>query len=318
MRRLRFVQLDVFTRRRFCGNPLAVFLDSDELNDEQMQQIAREMNLSETVFVLPARDKQALRRLRIFTPTTELPLAGHPVVGTWNALAREEYGGLVAPPSGGTGSVRIQQELGVGVLPVEIEFVDGRPTRVTMTQGLFTVGAIVTDEEERALIAENLGLGLSDMDSDLPLQTVATGIPTFVVPVRSLAALGKCQPEHARRVLSYARSDAFSLYAFTRETFGGVPAAAHARLFAPEGGIIEDPATGSAAGSLGAYLVHHGALNEGAHRSTDGVYKFTIEQGDFMKRPSRIGVEIAGEAGSIAEVRVGGESVVVVTGELML
>lgn len=318
MPRYKFVQLDVFTRQAFFGNPLAVFLDAKNLSDTQMQRIAREMNLSETVFVLPAQDPRALRRLRIFTPTTELPLAGHPVVGTWNALARAEYGGLVAPPANGTGSVRIEQELGVGVLPVEIEFKDQEPVRVTMTQSLFTIGATVTERTERDAVARSLGLQTEDLDSQLPIQTVATGIPTLVVPLRSLKALGRCQPESAAVTLVTKRAAAFSLYAFTCETFEGNDRAAHARLFAPEGGIMEDPATGSAAGSLGAYLVYHNALGEGAHRKDDGTYKFTIEQGDFIKRPSRIGVEVTGEAGSVTEVRVGGEAVVVLEGELML
>lgn len=318
MHRYRFVQLDVFTNRAFCGNPLAVFPDAVGMSDADMQRIAREMNLSETVFVTPPQDPRALRRLRIFTPMTELPLAGHPVVGAWNALARTEYGGIVSLPAGGAGSVRIHQELGVGVLPVDIEFNDGRPTRVVMTQSDFVTGGIVTDEAERAAIARSIGLGLSDLDSELPIQTVATGIPTLVVPLCSLHALGRCQIESSLLTRVYTHAEAFSLYAFTRETVEGGLAAAHARLFAPAGGIIEDPATGSAAGSLGAYLVYHNALDEGVHRRGEGAYEFTIEQGDFINRPSRIEIEIKGKTESIAEVRVGGESVVVIEGELML
>ncbi len=123
MPNFRFIQLDVFTDRAFTGNPLAVFPESEGLTDEQMMQIAREMNLSETVFVLkPADpDTNVLRRLRIFTPTREIPFAGHPVVGTWNGLARE---GVVPLPEGGSGWQRIYHEVGIGVLPVDIEFKD--------------------------------------------------------------------------------------------------------------------------------------------------------------------------------------------------
>jgi trans-2,3-dihydro-3-hydroxyanthranilate isomerase len=114
MSNYRFIQLDVFTSEPFAGNPLAVFPEAVGLTDDQMMKIAREMNLSETVFVLPANDEKTLRRLRIFTPARELPFAGHPVVGTWNALARE---GIVPLPEGGNGWTRIQQEVGIGVLP---------------------------------------------------------------------------------------------------------------------------------------------------------------------------------------------------------
>ncbi|MCA1557535.1 MAG: PhzF family phenazine biosynthesis isomerase, partial [Acidobacteria bacterium] len=126
MARYRFVQLDVFTEESFSGNPLAVFPESEGIEEALMQKIAREMNLSETVFVLPATDEEALRRLRIFTPAREIPMAGHPVVGTWNLLARE---GVVPQPEGGNGTVRINQEIGIGVLPVDVEFRGGEPMR---------------------------------------------------------------------------------------------------------------------------------------------------------------------------------------------
>src|SRR5829696_244604 len=139
MRTFQFYQLDVFTDTAFSGNPLAVFPEAEGLSDDEMQKIALEMNLSETVFVLPS--DAALRRLRIFTPMRELPLAGHPVVGTWFLLA-----GLGVVPHTQNGLVGIEQELQLGVLPVGIEFRDENPFQVTMTQGAFEAGATVTDE----------------------------------------------------------------------------------------------------------------------------------------------------------------------------
>src|SRR5438105_9952100 len=127
----RFVQLDVFTETPFCGNPLAVFPEAESITDEEQLKIAREMNLSETVFVFPPRNEETLRRLRIYTPARELPFAGHPIAGTWNALARE---GIVPIPEGGSGWTRIQHEVGIGVLPVDIEFKNGAPAQVVMTQ----------------------------------------------------------------------------------------------------------------------------------------------------------------------------------------
>src|SRR5205814_901350 len=134
----KFVQLDVFTEQVFCGNPLAVFPEAEGLTDEQMQQIAREMNLLETVFVLPSDMDVVYRRLRIFTPGTELPFAGHPIVGTWNCLARQ---GVVPLPEGRNGWAHIKHEVGIGVLPVDIEFKDSEPVRVVMTQGKFEIRA---------------------------------------------------------------------------------------------------------------------------------------------------------------------------------
>lgn len=312
MSRYRFLKLDVFTDRALNGNPLAVFPEAEGLSDHLMQQIAREMNLSETVFVLAARDEKALRRLRIFTPGRELPFAGHPVVGTWNALAHE---GVVPLPEGGSGWTRIQQEVGIGVLPVDVEFKEGQPVRVVMTQGKFEAHARVEGAHEKAEIERGLGLAPEDLDESLPIQTVSTGIPTLAVPVASLAALGRCRVNAALLSEAYTRAGASSCYAFTRETIEGGESRAHARLFAPDYGIPEDPATGSAAGSLSGYLVHHGAL---APEQADGVVRFVIEQGDFMERPSRIGVEVKGSRGAVEEVHVGGPSVVVMQGELIL
>lgn len=311
MRQYRFLQLDVFTDRALSGNPLAVFPEAEGLSDGEMQQIAREMNLSETVFVLPPSDEKALRRLRIFTPGRELPFAGHPVVGTWNALARE---GVVPLPDGGSGLTSIQQEVGIGVLQVDVEFVEGQPARVVMTQGKFEAQAEVEDAHERAEIERGLGLAPEDLDEGLPIQTISTGISTLAVPIRSLEALGRCRVNAAVLSEAYTRAGASSCYAFTRETFEGGLSQAHARLFAPDYGIAEDPATGSASGSLSGYLVHHGALDV---EPADGIFRFVIEQGDFMERPSRISAEVLGAPGAVEQVRIGGPSVVVARGELI-
>lgn len=310
----RFVQLDVFTDQAFSGNPLAVFPEAEGLSEERMQQIAREMNLSETVFVFPPENENALRRLRIFTPTSELPFAGHPVVGTWNCLARE---GVVPLPENGTGWAEVMQEVGIGVLPVAIEFQDGEPLRTVMTQGKFEIRGEIDDGQEQAEIARALGLAREDLDESLPIQAVSTGNTMLLVPVRSLADLGHCRPNLPLLDEILARSDfgeakATGWYVFTRETIEVGEARAHARFFVGMN-IGEDPATGSAAGPLGGYLVHH---NAAAVDPVAGVYKFMIEQGDFMKRPSRIGLEVKGGPAKVEQVRVGGTSVVVARGEV--
>lgn len=303
MRKYEFYQLDVFTDKAFAGNPLAVFPEAGELSAEEMQKIAREMNLSETVFVLPS--ERALRRLKIFTPMRELPLAGHPVVGTWNLLAT-----LGVVPSQAEGTVTIEQELNLGILPVDIEYRDEKPLQVTMTQGAFEAGAIISNEREVSRLAQGLGLNLADLNfsADLPVQVVSTGIKALDVPVVSLDALGRCRINSSLLSEIYLSYGAIGCYAFAFETMEDA-SRVHARFFAPDDNIPEDPATGSAAGSLAGYLVYHDAID---------AKKFTIEQGDFMQRPSRIHAEVTGEKGSVERVRIGGQSVVVARGEVYL
>ena len=355
MKKYRFIQLDVFTREPFAGNPLAVFPQAEGLTDEQMMKIAREMNLSETVFVLKpestvdgkqpnskaqiqdskfqtqsetnaqsktipqsdtnskaeiANSKLPLRRLRIFTPAREIPFAGHPIAGTWNALTRE---GIVPVPEGGTGWTRIYHEVGIGVLPVDIEFKDGAPEQVVMTQGKFEVLKEIEDTQEQADLARALGRDRDDFDESLPIQVISTGLSSLAVPIRSLADLKGCRPNGGLLGELYTSHGATGCYAFSRETIEIGESRAHARLFAPADNIVEDPATGSAAGALGAYLVHHGATGI---EPPNGRYKFVIEQGDFMHRPSRINLDVGGKPGAVEEVRVGGPSVVVAEGEV--
>jgi len=313
MRRYRFLQLDVFTDKAFTGNPLAVFPEAEGLSSEEMLQIAREMNLSETVFVLHpnAGRLEVLRRLRIFTPTREIPFAGHPVVGTWNALAIE---GVVPPPEGSNGWQRIFHEVGIGVLPVDIEFKDGQPVQVVMTQGAFEILNEMDDAHEQAELARALGLAREDLDESLPIQVITTGLTCMAVPVRSLADLRDIRVNAALLAEIYTRRGGTGCHAFTRETLEVGAARAHARFFAPADNIPEDPATGSACGALGAYLVHHGGLTL---EPEDGRYKFVIEQGDFIHRPSRINLDVKGQTGRIEEVKVGGPAVLVARGEVI-
>jgi trans-2,3-dihydro-3-hydroxyanthranilate isomerase len=201
------------------------------------------------------------------------------------------------------------------VFPVDIEFKDGQPVQVVMTQGQFEIKGEIDDGNEQAEIARALGLAREDLDESLPIQILSTGLPFLAVPIRSLADLRSCRVNAALLSELYSRMNASGCYAFSRETIEVGAARAHARLFAPADNIPEDPATGSAAGALGAYLIHHGAIDVPAQ---DGRFSFVIEQGDFMDRPSRINIDIKGAVGNVEEVRVGGPSVVVMRGELML
>jgi trans-2,3-dihydro-3-hydroxyanthranilate isomerase len=307
----RFLQYDVFTDRAFCGNPLAVFPEAEGISDEVMMQIAREMNLSETVFVLKPESDEVLRRLRIFTPMREIPFAGHPIVGTWAALAQQ---GVVPLPDGGNGWQRIFHEVGIGVLPVDIEFKDGQPVQVVMTQGKFQILNEVDDAHEQAEVARALGLAREDIDESLPIQVITTGLSCLAVPIRSLADLRDCRINATLLADVYTRYGGTGCHAFTRETLEVGAARAHARFFAPADNIPEDPATGSACGALGGYLIHHGALSL---EPEDGRYKFVIEQGDFINRPSRINLDVKGERGNVEEVKIGGPAVLVGRGEVI-
>ena len=299
---LRFVQVDVFTETPFCGNPLAVILEGQGLTGEQMQAIAREMNLSETTFVLPSTDATAQARVRIFTPQLELPFAGHPVVGTSYVLVTE---GLIPRRQG---SFEIGLELGIGVLPVEISCIDGVVMQVTMTQRAPQFLAVLPTADVETL-AEGLGLDTHDiLGTGFPAQLVSTGLPQLMVPVRSLAAVQAITLELGHLHTICQRYDTHSIYAFTRETV--TPGAdVHSRLFAPLAGVLEDPATGSASGALGAYLVHHRVVGGDAP-----VVHLENEQGYELGRPSRIFIEVARGGSMISRVRVGGCVVKVIDG----
>jgi trans-2,3-dihydro-3-hydroxyanthranilate isomerase len=303
-RSLKFYQADVFTGDAFGGNPVAVFPDAHGLSDYQLQQIAREMNLSETVFVLPPTDQAAVVRLRIFTPTQELPFAGHPVLGTFFVLAQL---GLVAATDGIT---RVMQECNIGLFPVELHARDGELTSVVMTQPKPEFLGPVDEMEDVYKIAGALGLpkyAITDMK--WPIEVVSTGLPVLIVPVRSLTAVRSIQPDASAIMEVCNRFGANGIMVFTTVTVEP-SATVHARMFAPSIGILEDPATGSASGALGAYLVQKGVVEVAP--TTDIV----VEQGYEIERPSQILVRIESDDDIIKTVKVGGECVMVVEGTL--
>jgi trans-2,3-dihydro-3-hydroxyanthranilate isomerase len=288
----RFYTLDVFTTTRFQGNPLAVITDGDGLSDDQMLAIAREMNLSETVFVQKPTDDRALARLRIFTTKEELKLAGHPVIGTWFLLAEL---GVVPAQEGG---VHVLQQTGAGVLPVEIRFKDGRPQRVTMTQQEATFKPSKINKKK---LAESLGLSLKDLDPKLDPEFVSTGIFNLMVPLRNRQALAKIQLNMTELAELFGKQGALA-YCFALR--GNSSACARGMM---PWEFYEDAATGSAAGSLGAYLVKHGKLGAG--------HTLHIAQGVEMGRPSEIEVEVS-QNGKKLTPRVSGAAVKVFEGTI--
>jgi trans-2,3-dihydro-3-hydroxyanthranilate isomerase len=289
----RIYQLDVFTDRAYAGNPLAVITDGDGLSTARMQAIAKEMNLSETVFVQKPTSNRALARLRIFTTVQELPLAGHPVIGTWHLLAQL---GVVPAQEG---IVHVLQQTGAGVLPVEITFQDGRPARVTMTQ---KPARFFPARVPRAALMKSLGLKPSDLHPRLPLEYVSTGIFNLMVPLRSRATLRRIKMD-VHSLSKLISSHGVLAYCFVLAGHGKV----FSRGMIPWE-LLEDPATGSAAGSLGAYLVRHGKLAPGK--------TLRITQGVEMGRPSRIRVQVADERGQLTP-RVSGSAVCILEGHIV-
>ncbi len=303
MKEYRFVQVDVFTDQPFGGNPLAVFPEAEGLAPEEMQQLAREMNLSETTFVLPPQAEGADFRVRIFTPAAELPFAGHPVVGTHWILAHLGQVALKEPVT------RVHFELGVGVLPADLYVAGGQVERIVMTQGRPTFHAVLEDLAE---LAEGLGLPPGAISgTGYPVQVVSTGVPQMMVPVRSLAQVqaldaSRLNVTALNRVCRTAGTECVMVFTFETESPNST---VHVRMFAPLLGVPEDPATGSASGALGAYLVHHRAVPV-----TEPTTRILIEQGAELGRPSTLYVEVDSQGEEITAVRVGGQVIPVAEG----
>ncbi len=290
-RRYAFAQLDVFTDRAFGGNQLAVFTDARGLTTTEMQTLTREMNFSESTFVFPAETPDTAARVRIFTPAMEMPMAGHPTVGTAWWLAQS--GALTGASA----------YLGLNIGPVKIDLErdgDGRLRFVWMTHRLPEFGPVRHDRE---VVAAALGVAVDDLRADLPLQEVSTGVPFLYVPFASLDALGRARVNQSALAGLWPDRDPRMVYLFTEHGDG-----LRARMFAPHvADIPEDPATGAAAGPMAAYAVHYGLKPDGA---------FIIDQGVEMGRPSRIHVAARRSGGAFIEVKIGGQAVTVGMGQI--
>ncbi len=299
--RHRFLTADVFTDRIFGGNPLAVIPDGRGIAEDRMQRVARELNLSETVFVLPPEDPAHTRRLRIFTPASEVPFAGHPTVGTAFVLAAI---GEIPLDGDRTGIVF---EEGVGPVPVTIRAEAGRPVFSQLSVAQLPEQG--PEPPAAGELAALLSLDPDDLlqDEERP-EAWSCGVPFLYVPLRSREVVARARVDLAHLERHLAGFWADMVFVFNRESAGG-EANIHARMFAPTMGIAEDPATGAAAAAFAGYL--------GAREATrDGTCRWRVEQGVEMGRPSLIELEADKVDGVIAAVRVGGGSVLVSEGEM--
>ncbi|MCH8156455.1 MAG: PhzF family phenazine biosynthesis protein [Nitrospinae bacterium] len=291
----KFYQVDVFTSTPLGGNPLAVFVEADGLDTETLQKVAREMNLSETTFVLSASDADF--EVRIFTPEKELPFAGHPTIGTAHIL--RQIGKIPDEQN------LIRLKMKVGVIPVHVE---ANGERLFMEHPQPEFGPIL---DSVADAAHALGLPSSAIDTRWPCQVVSTGFPALFVPLTTLDSARNIKVNIGKleEVLEALGTD--MVYVFTLETVHS-GFTLHSRAFAPGIGIPEDPATGSASGAMGAYAAEYDVI------AKEKLRDIKIEQGYEMGRPSSIYVEVEQAGGEIKSIRVGGESVTVVEGQLKL
>ena len=305
-RSLKFHQADVFTDEPFGGNPVAVLPDAQGLADEELQKIAREMNLSETVFAFPPTDPKAAAKVRIFTPTREIPFAGHPILGTFYILGKLKRLPFTEPITS------LFYECNIGVFPIELHVHKGQILRVVMTQPKPEFLGKVDSPDSALEIAKALGMDKRAIaDAKFPIEVVSTGLPVIIVPVRTLTAVRSIVPNPTAITEFCRRHGANGIMVFTTVTVDEY-STVHTRMFASPIGILEDPATGSASGALGAYLVHNGVVEVAI------TTEIIAEQGYEMDRPSRIIIQVESDDDMIQEVKVGGEVVMVIEGTITL
>jgi PhzF family phenazine biosynthesis protein len=286
-------QIDSFTRRRFSGNPAGVVLNADDLSAEQMQAIARELNNSETAFVLSPEGPGHDVRVRFFTPTTEVPMCGHATIAAHYARAVEL----------GIDSAILVQRTQAGDIPIEISRVDGELV-ITMTQTQIDFGPYLSSHSLTTLCAA-LGLQKSDLDYDCPVQIVSTGHSKVLVGILEEALLDQLSPDLATLTKLSREIGCNGYYVFTLR-HSDPRFAVRGRMFAPAIGISEDPVTGNANGPLGAYLAAHCLAEH------DGIrLAYTAEQGRAIGRSGEVGVEVAIADGRPVSVRVSGTAVAV-------
>ncbi len=307
MREYKFYQVDVFTEEPFTGNPLVVFPDAEGLTGQEMQMIAGEFGLPESTFILPSEKEEALYRMRIFTPTVELPFTGHPAIGAHWVMAHLGRVDLSEPVT------TICYEQAIGLLTADFHCRDGEVDHIMMEQSQPLFMAVLNDVRQ---LAKGLGIKPESITATgLPVQVVSTGMPQLMVPVSSLSAVRRLDgaymdiPSLTRALDAVGAS--FTVV-FTTET-ENPDVDVHVRGFGHLVGIPEDPVTGSANGALGAYLVHHRVVP-----ITGSPVRLTSEQGSEMKRPGSLRVEVEHDDGVPTNVKVGGKVVQVIEGVIRL
>ncbi|MEL7148907.1 MAG: PhzF family phenazine biosynthesis protein [Bacteroidota bacterium] len=295
--------LDVFTDTRYGGNQLAIFPEGQFVRKPLMARIARELQLSETVFIEPASKKDNHFKMKIFTPAMELPTAGHPTIGAAFFMVRHINFDEDTP----TLNLLIEQK--VGTIRASVELNAGAPVFSNM---IMPKPEYITTFNERAPFAEMLGLKEDALVEHLPIEVISCGVPFTFIPIKSKSCIEKIQLDLNKWQELKDRLGVSFLYAFTRETTRP-HSHVHGRMFAPEAGITEDAATGAANGPLGCYLYKHRLL---PHHSDN--LEIISEQGFEMGRPSIIQINVRAQSGKVIEVKIGGNCVLVGQGQIYL
>ncbi len=298
MPQINYYTVDVFTNERFGGNQLAIIPDATKIPGTLLQIIAREFNFSETTFVYPPENHSNDCKVRIFTPEVEVPMAGHPTIGTAYVLLLK---GLVTPKN--PGYLMLEEEVG----DIRVDFIKENSTyhSITMSQPLPEFGPV---ENDYKLLAGILSLNSEVINQQYPIQSVSCGNNFLYVPLRNLAAMEKIVVRKELLMVSQNQLDSTNIFVFTNETVNSF-CHFHCRMFAPISGISEDPATGSAAGPFGCYLVK----NQISHEK-----QFILEQGMEIGRPSILKVNIEGDKDEIKSVKVSGNVVFVSEGKMYI
>lgn len=299
MERIKIKQVDAFTQVPHTGNPAGVVLDGKRLSERLMQSIAREMNLSETAFILPPTRPDAEVRLRWFTPINEVPLCGHATVASFHSLAEE---GLLGMHDSGT--YQFQLETASGVLPIEVKKSD---TGIAVMMNL-KMPTLERATEYRVELVRLLGIAPKDIEPGIPI----TRDNYLFVPIRRLHTLFTLKPNFLLMANFLQSRGLGGMCTYTMETVDR-ESSVHSRFFAPHQGINEDPVTGTAHGPLAILLFEHGALE-----AADGICSFQAEQGDEIGRRGRVSVELSVENNVPMDVRIGGNAVTVLEGEMLL
>lgn len=290
-----FVQVDAFTHRPLYGNPAAVVFDADNIPAETMQKIAREMNLSETVFVLKPTTPDADYRVRIFTPMNELPFAGHPTVAAAHSI-------LARYPDKAHATL-LRQECGIGIVPVEVlPSLAGKLLRMTQAQPTYRDAGL-----ERAIVAKMLGCSQSDL-ADTPIEVVSTGVPWLIVQLRRLETISALEPDQGLIARECKKLRAAGITVFVERGDGG-PVRLRVRTFAPGEGVPEDSVCGSGNGSVAAFIAHH-------KHAAESSGSYLAEQGIEMGRDGEVHA-LWERSGDALRIKIGGEAAVSASGQLL-
>lgn len=299
-RKYNLYQIDSFTKEKFTGNPAGVITNADGLTDYEMQKIARELNNSETAFIFSSNSDEYDVHIRFFTPTNEVPICGHATIAAHYARALENE----------LDTSKVYHKTGAGILPVDI-VKENEDYKIVMTQGKVEFGTIIDGANKKELLAA-LNITKSDLLEDHEVQIVSTGHSKVMVGIKSNEILNTMQPDYGKLSKLSKVIKCNGYYVFTVNSQDS-DILIHGRMFAPAIGINEDPVTGNANGPLGVYLVHHNLI-----KHNNALFKFKAKQGEAIKRPGIIEVEVKIENEEPVEVKVSGNAVIIFKSELSL